>query len=80
MDKEFDKFHKETAKKRKRMERDYKKVDVEKLKQDIWSGRKEEFRLTDTERYALEHDDEWMEEKKLIEQIMYGGDDDYPDW
>ena len=42
MDREFEKFHKESAKKRAKAERDSKKIDVEKLKQDIWSGRRDE--------------------------------------
>lgn len=79
MDREFEKFHKESAKKRAKAERDYKKIDVEKLKQDIWSGRRDELDMNDAELYALSHDEEWLKEQEILGQILYGGEDDWGD-
>lgn len=77
MDKEFEKFHKESAKKRAKTERDSKKIDVEKLKQDIWSGKRDELDMNDAELYALSHDEEWLKEQKILGQILYGDEDDW---
>ena len=79
MDKEFEKFHKESAKTRAKAERDSKKIDVEKLKQDIWSGRRDELDMNDAELYALSHDEEWLKEQEILGQILYGGEDDWGD-
>lgn len=79
MDREFEKFHKESAKKRAKAERDSKKIDVEKLKQDIWSGRRDELDMNDAELYALSHDEEWLKEQEILGQILYGGEDDWGD-
>ena len=79
MDREFKKFHKESAKKRAKAERDSKKIDVEKLKQDIWSGRRDELGMNDAELYALSHDEEWLKEQEILGQILYGGEDDWGD-
>ena len=77
MDREFEKFHKESAKKRAKAERDSKKIDVEKLKQDIWSGKRDELDMNDAELYALSHDEEWLKEQEIIGQILYGSEDDW---
>lgn len=79
MDKEFEKFHKQTAKERKKTERDAKKVNVTDLKAKIWTGKKSESELSKAEKYALDHDEEWQREQAIIDQILYGGDDD-SDW
>ncbi len=79
MDREFEKFHKESAKKRAKAERDSKKIDVEKLKQDIWSGKRDELDMNDAELYALSHDEEWLKEQEILGQILYGGEDDWGD-
>ena len=77
MDRVFEKFHKESAKKRAKAERDSKKIDVEKLKQDIWSGKRDELDMNDAELYALSHDEEWLKEQEILEQILYGSEDDW---
>ena len=79
MDREFKKFHKESAKTRAKAERNSKKIDVEKLKQDIWSGRRDELGMNDAELYALSHDEEWLKEQEILGQILYGGEDDWGD-
>lgn len=79
MDRGFEKFHKESAKKRAKAERDSKKIDVEKLKQDIWSGKRDELDMNDAELYALSHDEEWLKEQEILGQILYGGEDDWGD-
>ncbi len=81
MDKEFGKFHKQTAKERKKTERDAKKINVTDLKAKIWTGKKSESELSKAEKYALDHDEEWQREQAIIDQILYGGDtEDYSDW
>ena len=81
MDREFEKFHKQTAKERKKTERDAKKVNVTDLKAKIWTGKKSESELSKAEMYALDHDEEWLREQEIIDQILYGGDtEDYSDW
>lgn len=81
MDKEFEKFHKQTAKEQKKIERDAKKVNVTDLKAKIWTGKKSEFDLSKAEKYALDHDEEWLREQEVINQILFGGDtEDYSDW
>ena len=79
MDREFEKFHEESAKTRAKAERDSKKINVEKLKQDIWSGKRDELDMNDAELYALSHDEEWLKEQEILEQIFYGGEDDWGD-
>ncbi len=74
--KSFEKWRKQSKKKAEKIARNSQKVDVEKLKNDIWSGKKSELNLKDTERYALNHDEEWLQEKEIINQILYGADDD----
>lgn len=80
MDKEFDQFHKQTAKKRKKTERKAKKINVTDLKAKIWTGKKDESDLTDAERFALNHDEEWLREQEIMNQMLYGGDADDYDW
>lgn len=75
MDKEFENFHKQTARERKKTERDAKKVNVTDLKAKIWTGKKSESELSKAEKYALDHDEEWLREQEIIDQILYGGDD-----
>ena len=74
--KSFEKWRKQTKKKTAKTARKSEKVDVEKLKNDIWSGKKSELELKDAERYALNHDEEWMREQEVLRQTMYGADDD----
>lgn len=74
--KSFEKWRKQSKKKTAKIARKSEKVDVEKLKNDIWSGKKSELKLTDTERYALNRDEEWLREKETVNQILYGADDD----
>ena len=80
VEKSFEKWRKQTKKKTAKTARKSKKVDVEKLKNDIWSGKKSELNLKDAERYALNHDEEWMREQEVLRQTMYGVDDDDLDW
>lgn len=80
VEKSFEKWRKQTKKKTAKTARKSKKVDVEKLKNDIWSGKKSELNLKDAERYALNHDEEWMREQEVLRQTMYGADDDDLDW
>ena len=75
----FEKWREQTKKKTAKAARKSEKVDVEKLKNDIWSGKKSELKLTETERYALIHDEEWLREQEIIRQNLYGADDDYLD-
>lgn len=63
----------------KKVQRNWKKVDVESLKKKIWSGEKSEMELTKTERYAFEQDEEWQIEKE-IEEAALGLYDDDIDW
>ena len=80
VEKSFEKWRKQTKKKTAKTARKSKKVDVEKLKNDIWSGKKSELNLKDAERYALNHDEEWQQEQEVLRQTMYGVDDDDLDW
>ena len=80
VEKSFEKWRKQTKKKTAKTARKSKKVDVEKLKNDIWSGKKSELNLKDAERYALNHDEEWLREQEVLRQTMYGADDDDLDW
>lgn len=81
MNKEFKKFSKQTAKEQKKTERDAKKVNVTDLKTKIWTGEKSRSELSKAEKYALNHDEEWLQEQEIIDQILYGGDtEDYSDW
>ena len=78
--KSFEKWRKQTKKKTAKTARKSKKVDVEKLKNDIWSGKKSQLDLKDAERYALNHDEEWLREQEVLRQTMYYADDDDLDW
>ena len=78
--KSFEKWRKQTKKKTAKTARKSEKVDIEKLKNDIWSGKKSELELKDAERYALNHDEEWLREQEVLRQTMYGADDDDLDW
>ena len=80
VEKSFEKWRKQTKKKTAKTARKSKKVDVEKLKNDIWSGKKSELNLKGAERYALNHDEEWLREQEVLRQTMYGADDDDLDW
>ena len=80
VEKSFEKWRKQTKKKTAKTARKSEKVDVEKLKNDIWSGKKSELNLKDAERYALNHDEEWLREQEVLRQTMYGADDDDLDW
>lgn len=55
------KIERQQARERRRIERQAKRVNVEKLKNDIWSGKRESVRLTKAEEYALNHDPEWKQ-------------------
>ena len=80
MDKEFDDFHKQCDKEKRKILRDYKKVDVETLKNKIWSGEVNRYDLTKTERYALEQDEEWKREEEILDQLYnshYDNDDGF---
>ena len=55
------KIDRQHARERRRIERQAKRVNVEKLKNDIWSGKRESAKLTKAENYALEHDPEWKQ-------------------
>lgn len=51
------------------------------MKAKIWTGKKSEFDLSKAEKYALDHDEEWLREQEVINQILFGGDtEDYSDW
>ena len=78
--KSFEKWRKQTKKKTAKTARKSEKVDIEKLKNDIWSGKKSELELKDAERYALNHDEEWIREQEVLRQTMYGADDDDLNW
>ena len=62
VEKSFEKWRKQSKKNTAKTARNSQKVDVEKLKNDIWSGKKSELNLKDTERYALNRDEEWLRE------------------
>lgn len=79
-DKEFDDFHKKCRREDKKIQRDYKKVDVESLKKKIWSGEMSESDLTKTQRYALDQDEEWQIEKEIEEAMAGGYYEDEMDW
>ena len=64
VEKSFEKWRKQSKKKTAKIARKSEKIDIEKLKNDIWSGKKSELKLTDTERYALNRDEEWLREKR----------------
>lgn len=80
VEKSFEKWRKQTKKKTAKTARKSEKVDVEKLKNDIWSGKKSELELKDAERYALNHDEEWIREQEVLRQTMYGTNDDDLNW
>lgn len=76
VEKSFEKWRKQSKKNTAKTARNSQKVEVEKLKNDIWSGKKSELNLKDAERYALNHDEEWLREQEVLRQTMYGVDDD----
>lgn len=80
MDKEFDDFHKKCRREDKKVQRDWRKVDVEPLKKKIWSGEMSESDLTKTQRYALDQDEEWQIEKEIEEAMAGGYYEDEMDW
>lgn len=76
MDNEFEKFHKKTEEENAKVKRDYKKVNVAKLKDQIWSGKRDKRNLSKTERYALSQDKEWVEDQRSISEQLYGNNEE----
>ena len=71
------KIERQQARERRRIERQAKRVNVEKLKNDIWSGKRESVKLTKAEDYALQHDPEWVQaEEDAWAAMGYFGDGD----
>lgn len=80
-DRQFKKFHKQTEKEQRKTERGAKKINLTDLKAQIWTDKRDELTLSKAERYALDHDEEWLREQEIVNQILYGGyEDDYSDW
>lgn len=80
MDKQFEKFHRQAEKENEKTVREAKKVNVTELKAKLWTGKKKESELSKAERYALNHDEEWLREQEIVNQILYGDTEDYSDW
>ena len=75
----MDDWFKNEDKKQEKLKRKAKKVNVEKLKRDIWGEKRSELDLTDAEKYALNHDEEWQTVQEELGMILYGYADEYYD-
>lgn len=77
--KRMDDWFKNEDKKQEKLKRKAKKVNVEKLKRDIWGEKRSELDLSDAEKYALHHDEEWQTVQEELGMILYGYADEYYD-